>query len=473
MEQKMKHKIKHMKNDPTHEKTVAWLTQTIDTELARGEEADEQLILECTAYLEELSPEAAPSAEVTEKYLQAELKNTKSASCPVRRKAPRMALKIALRLAAVFAALAMFCAAVPAMAIYISNESNFEDEQTNALNPMLELLSYTVKQDPIDYAEAQEFVKETGYSATYSDTAEMIKTELPPDILCPNDLPEELGKYQVRGSYTGYNTIEHPFNVWEIRWKAENESWLFSAAHRKKATFSSKAYYELLYDSYESNGRTYFHWLQKDGQYRAFCTHGSIVYNVLAADYETMIFLIDHATPASEIIPSANKVKPLLMPDQYNRPESYSMSYDTTADFIEFENLNILAVDDAAEGLGDFGVEVKRKGTSQTNLSEWHVRWQDSVGHWYFTANYLPGNQDFRRAEYESFPDFFEHYTVNGRTFYISEISAQAQEALRSDYKYLVNYFEGNIIYSINVTDRETMELLLNSLVMVEDLIAR
>ena len=74
----MKRKIKHLEKDKNTEQTVVWLTQTIDTELARGEKADEQLILECAEYLQELSPEAASLTAATEKHLQAELKTATS-----------------------------------------------------------------------------------------------------------------------------------------------------------------------------------------------------------------------------------------------------------------------------------------------------------------------------------------------------------------------------------------------------------
>ena len=472
----MKRKIKHMKNEINTEQTVARLIQMIDDELARGEEADEQLILECTAYLQELSPETAIPAEVTERYLQAELTDTQTPPHVVRHTIPRKAVKLALRLAAVISALAMFCVAVPAMAIYISNESNFEEEQQNVLIPVLELLSHSPHHEPIDYTEAPNFTKEPGYSATYSDTAEMIKTELPPDILCPNDLPEDLAKYQVQVSYDGYKKTTGSFiNVWEIRWKEESGSWLFSAAYRKNFKPINHAYYELLYDSYESSGRTYYYWIQKDGQYRAFCMHDRVIYNILAADYETMIYLINHAAHASKIIPSADveETVSLLTPDQYDHPDRYTASYVTTADFIDYENVNILAVDDAAEALGDFSIRVRHQIPDETFHTEWTVRWEDSTDRWNFVAHYQTENQEFRRAEYDSTPDYFEKYTVNGRTYYICEISAQEQEQLRNSFQYLVNYFEGNIIYSINAADRETMELLLNSLAMAEELAAK
>ena len=82
----MKRKIKR-KNT---EQTVAWLTHTIDAELARGENADEQLLLECADYLRELSPETAVPTEVTEQYLQAELSGTEIVPCAVHRKAPAL-----------------------------------------------------------------------------------------------------------------------------------------------------------------------------------------------------------------------------------------------------------------------------------------------------------------------------------------------------------------------------------------------
>ena len=479
----MKRKIKHLEKDKNTEQTVVWLTQTIDTELARGEDADEQLILECAEYLQELSPEAASLTAATEKHLQAELKTATSPAA--RRRVTRTPFKAILRLAAVLTVLAMFCAALPAMAIYMSNEGNFEDKANLLPNPVLEFLSSPVKQDPVDYADTVNFTKEPGYSATYTDTAEMIKTELPPDILCPNDLTEDLDQYQVQVSYDGLGTTQSSVNVWEVRWKAGNGSWLFSAAYRKQFKPLNNAYYELLYDSYESNGRTYYHWVQSDGQYRAFCMYDRVIYNVLAADYETMIFLIDHSTRASEIIPSASdeetipsadvdEIIPLLAPDQYDHPDRYSASYGTTADFIEFENVNILAVDDAAEGLGKFRIEVRHKAPSESIFSEWVVAWQDVGKRWSFHANYLPENQEFRRAEYEAIPLYAEQYVVNGRTFYITKVPLEpiAQPCDEST-EYLVNYFEGNIIYSINVTGREMIDPLLNSLVMAQELAAK
>ena len=225
----MKRKIKHLEKDKNTEQTVVWLTQTIDTELARGEKADEQLILECAEYLQELSPEAASLTAATEKHLQAELKTATSPAA--RRRVTRTPFKAILRLAAVLTVLAMFCAALPAMAIYMSNEGNFEEKANLLPNPVLEFLSSPVKQEPVDYADKVNFTKEPGYSAIYTDTAEMIKAESPPDILCPNDLTEDLDHYQVQVSYDGHGTTQSSVNVWEVRWKAENGSWLFSAAY--------------------------------------------------------------------------------------------------------------------------------------------------------------------------------------------------------------------------------------------------
>ena len=471
----MKRMIKHFKKDKNTEQTIAWLTQTIDTELARGEEADEQLILECAEYLQELSAETASLMAATEKHLQAELK-TATIKHAAHRRMTHASLKAILRLAAILTVLAMFCAALPAMAIYMSNEGNFEDKENILPNPVLEFLSNPVKQDSVDYVDTVNFTKEPGYSATYTNTAEMIKTEMPPDILCPNDLPENLDKYQIQVSYDGYKATQSSVNVWEIRWKEENGSWLFSAAYRKQFKPLNNAYYELLYDSYESNGRTYYHWVQGDGQYRAFCMYDRVIYNVLAADYETMIYLIDHATHASEIIPSADvdEIIPLLAPDQYDHPDRYSASYGTTADFIEFENVNILAVDDAAEGLGKFRIEVRHKTPSASIFSEWTVAWRDVAKRWSFQASYLPENQEFRRADYEATPRYTEQYVVNGRTFYITKVPLEPiDQPVDESQEYLVNYFEGNIIYSINVTGREMIDLVLNSLAMTEDLIKK
>lgn len=130
----MKHKIKHNKNN---EQTAAWLTKTIDRELACGEEADEQLILECTAYLQEIFPENAPSDKRTEKYLQAELSRTQDVRTTMR-KPIRQGIKFALRLSAVVTALVLFCVALPVMAAQVLSEKNTATDTSDLLKPVLQ-----------------------------------------------------------------------------------------------------------------------------------------------------------------------------------------------------------------------------------------------------------------------------------------------------------------------------------------------
>ena len=153
----MKRKTKHIKKEHATEQTVAWLIQTIDAELTRGEEADEQLIRECAEYLQELSPDTAVPAAVTEKRLQAELK---AAPHSTRHRAPRVAVRVVLRLAAVLTVLAMLCVALPAMAIHVSGRKNFEDPSKTALDPVLSFLSTSIKPAPVDYTDTTEFTKD-------------------------------------------------------------------------------------------------------------------------------------------------------------------------------------------------------------------------------------------------------------------------------------------------------------------------
>ena len=124
----MKHKIKHIKVDQNTAETVARLIQIIDRELARGEDADEALILECTEYLQELSPETAVPAKVTEKYLQAELNRPNGGMHITHRRSHRRILKVALRLAAVIVALAIFCVAIPVAAVHLSVDGTVGEE---------------------------------------------------------------------------------------------------------------------------------------------------------------------------------------------------------------------------------------------------------------------------------------------------------------------------------------------------------
>ena len=89
-------------------------------------------------------------------------------------------------------------------------------------------------------------------------------------------------------------------------------------------------------------------------------------------------------------------------------------------------------------------------------------------------ASYLPENQEFRRAECESVPLYVKPYEVNGRTFYITKVAHEPIDQPGDEStKYLVNYFEGNIIYSINVTGLEMIDTVLNSLVMAQELAAK
>lgn len=451
--------------------TAAYLTQTIDRELSRGMEADEQLILECVDYLQELSPKTAVSPQVTEKYLQAELKNHRAAS---RRRSAPLGVKIALRLATVLVVLAMFCAALPVMAVYIESESDPEEGAIDLPKPIVELLTYSAKQNPIDYQDPIDFKREVGYSAVYSDTEEMLNTELPPDILCLNGLPESFGSYEVTVKYIGQ---DYPGNTWYINWKTERNNCSFSAIYRKNAMPMPRYSYEIAFDTHISNGRTFYCKELSNGQYRALYIQKNIYYTAQAPDYETLTLLLDHTVCASEIIPSASDSKTpssapdtqviaLLPPEQYGYPDRYTATYDTTAEFIENEKVNILVIDDAAEDLGNFWVEVIHHPLAEDSY-EWKVRCEDTSRRWSFNASAYLESQEFRRAEYEAVPDFFELYTVGDRTYFIFDMTQYGTK-----YNYLVNYFEANVVYSINVNDRDIMMCLLDNLVKAEDLIA-
>ena len=131
-------------------------------------------------------------------------------------------------------------------------------------------------------------------------------------------------------------------------------------------------------------------------------------------------------------------------------------------------------MDDAAEGLGDFKVKVQYGTISKTNPTIWDVRWESADDRWSVCAHYLPEDQEYHREEYESVPNFTEQYPINGRTFYIIKEPLQPLDQPDNDpQEYLVNYFEGNLIYSIHVTGRDILELLLSSLAMTEELAAK
>lgn len=55
----------------TQEQQIIHLTQIMENELRRGDDADETLLLECAEHLEQLSPESVPAAATVEARLQA------------------------------------------------------------------------------------------------------------------------------------------------------------------------------------------------------------------------------------------------------------------------------------------------------------------------------------------------------------------------------------------------------------------
>ena len=479
MEETMKRKLKN-KNS---KQTVAWLTHTIDAELARGDAADDQLIRECTEYLQELSPETTVPAEVTEQYLQAELCSAEIAPCAVHRRAPRVALKFTLRLAAVLCALALFCTAIPVVAAQVLNDNVGVEGTPEILKPVVELLTHTVEPKSIDYPSADDYEQKPGYTATYKTTKEMLIKEQPADVLCLHDLPESLGEYDIRViHYSGKTTSEK----WKINWSAKDNRWGYLVRYCDTRYLSSslnRPDYERSYERYSVNGRTYFYKVNTDGSYWATCIQGRIQYSVLAPDLETMTLLIDHAVSASEIIPAASPTLPLLSPDQFSpldrhtvsdtvpsRPQplsnaAYLAYYETTEDFLKSERVDILTVNDRASELLDCQIRVLDQIASQTS-HEWSVNWQAENGKWTFGATYDPNrNMEANAKAYEQFPQYYEPYTVDNRTFYITAIHPSAHVILLGNYNLLANYFEGNICYYINATDRETLELVINNLV--------
>jgi hypothetical protein len=78
-------------------------------------------------------------------------------------------------------------------------------------------------------------------------------------------------------------------------------------------------------------------------------------------------------------------------------------------------------------------------------------------------------DQEINAKYAEHSPQEFEIYTVGERTFYISNIPPKDHEIIFLDHVVFANCYEGNICYSVSASDRETLELLLNSLVLPQN----
>jgi hypothetical protein len=473
MEQPMKHKIKHNKNN---EQTAVWLTKTIDRELACGEEADEQLILECTAYLQEIFPENAPSDKRTEKYLQAELSRPQAVQTAIR-KPIRRGLRLAMRLAAVVTALALFCVALPVMAAQVLGEKSTATDTSDLLKPILQLLSNETEPTALSYPTAGDFEKEPTYRASYSSVQKLLTEEQPPDVICLTDLPKELDRYQINLVYYGEKKSA---DKWRIHWSANDESWGYLISYRNTSgsvELTKEFYTQKGYELCEANGRRYFYKMTESGTYTAKYIQGPILYSATAPDYETLMLLLSHTAFASEIIPATAQQITLRSPEEYTELHSliknpsllgYRASYESTSEFVNFEKLNILTVDDSAAQLGDHSITVFTNDSSYHWMIEWkatNIQQVSDFKGWTFRATYHLNNQEIKAKYAEQAPQKCENYTVGEHTFYISNISPRDHEIIFLDHAIFANCYEGNICYSVSASDRETLELLLNSLI--------
>ena len=469
----MKHQNKHHKNI---DQTAAWLTQTIDRELARGDDADGQLILECTAYLQELSPDYVPSDEVTEKHLQAELTCADAAQM-IDPKTIHWGLKLPLRLAAVVTALALFCVALPVMAAQVLGEKSTSTYTSDLLKPVLQFLSNETKPTAIAYPSPENFEKEPTYRALYSSVEEMLTEEQPPDVICLNDLPKELGRYQINLLFYGEKTST---DKWRIHWRANDQSWGYLISYRNTPSsveLTKEFYTQKGYALCEANGRTYFY-KAENGIHTAKYIQGPILYSATAPNYETLMLLLNHTAFASAIIPATVQPITLRSPEEYTELRSlivspyvlsYRASYESTSEFVNFERLNILTVDDHAAQLGDYSITVFTHKTSYHWMIEWkspNVQPLSDFRGWTFRATYHLDDQEIKAKYAEHSPQAFEIYTVGEHTFYISDFAPKDHEIIFLNHVVFANCYEGNICYSVSASDRDTLELLLNSLVL-------
>ena len=477
-------KKNHIHNN--QESTILWLTQIIERELARGEEADEQLILECTSYLQELSPETAVSTGITEKYLQAEMKHSKNEMYSRYRRPHCKALKFSLRLAAVITALACFCVAGPAVAANVLLENEVTIEATNFLKPVVEVLTHTSNSESIDYPNADDYQKTAGYHRTYTTTKDMLIKESPADVLCLDHLPESLGEYDIQVVHYGKTTSER----WKINWSSKDNRWGYLITYYDTPLLLvklSRPDYERSHERHSVNGRTYFYKVQPDGSYRAIYIQGRVLYSILAPDFETMTLLINHAVPASEIIPAATQTLTLASPTQYSplerhlnsTPSAYSNDdylayYETTDDFLKNERVDILTVNDRISDRLDCSIKVEAHVATTTTSSLWKISWYDEQNQWMFSASYHPDqNMEVNTKAYEHLSQYYEKHTVGERTFYITQVTPSEKNIVLDNYALIASYFEGNMWYYINASDRETLEYVINNLVKANELVAQ
>jgi hypothetical protein len=135
---------------------------------------------------------------------------------------------------------------------------------------------------------------------------------------------------------------------------------------------------------------------------------------------------------------------------------------------VNFEKLNILTVDDSAAQLGGHSITVFTNDSSYHWMIEWkstNIQQVSDFKGWTFRATYHLNNQEIKAKYAEHAPHEFEIYTVGEHTFYISNISPRDHEIIFLDHAIFANCYEGNICYSVSASDRETLELLLNSLI--------
>jgi hypothetical protein len=386
-----------------------------------------------------------------------------------------------MRLAAVVTALALFCVALPVMAAQVLSEKSTATDTSDLLKPILQLLSNETEPTALSYPTAGDFEKEPTYRASYSSVQKMLTEEQPPDVICLTDLPKELDRYQINLVYYGEKTSA---DKWRIHWSANDESWGYLISYR-----NTSGSVELTKDFYtqkgselcEANGRRYFYKMTESGTYTAKYIQGPILYSATAPDYESLMLLLSHTAFASEIIPAATQQITLLTPEEYTELRSiirnpsllsYRASYESTSEFVDFERLNILTVDDNAAQLGDHSITV----FTNKSTYHWRIEWNSSntqsipdFGGWKFRATYHLDDQEINAKYAEHSPQEFEIYTVGERTFYISNIPPKDHEIIFLDHVVFANCYEGNICYSVSASDRETLELLLNSLVLPQN----
>ena len=152
------------------EQKIAWLTQIINNELDRGEEADEQLIMECAEHLEQLSPELSCTPCHTSRTLDG------NAPSPTVSKLPERLHQIMLRLATIAAVFAMIVLFSPKIYAHTLAERDNKLYQ-RAIGH--------------DFLNADTSLPEHLYEASYSDLSAFLRNHGHLDFHYPCELPEQ------------------------------------------------------------------------------------------------------------------------------------------------------------------------------------------------------------------------------------------------------------------------------------------